>query len=219
MTSGHQNYFEKADEFDEEYFKSLEKIIRKKRFNEEMDLIYELMPPVPGDKILDVGCGTGRLGLFLLNREKNIEVTFSDVSFQSAKYLLGQKFVVCPSSRMPFSDKYFDKIYCLHMISHVKKIEESISELYRIIKENGELLIITPNKYYVYVLRVAAFLKLIPEYDFDKTAKHLFGKNQLRKFLEKFGWQVKKADYFGSFASKYLNFDFLRWHILLIAKK
>jgi predicted SAM-dependent methyltransferase len=44
----------------------------------------------------------------------------------------------------PFDENYFDEIYASHVLEHLNNFHNSISELYRIIKPNGILIIHAP---------------------------------------------------------------------------
>lgn len=81
------------------------------KYKEEFNLVLSLLTPKPGDKILEMGCGKGQLGLFLLDKEKKCEVTFSDISKEAGIYLSGNKFVQSSMVKTPFLDNSFDKIY------------------------------------------------------------------------------------------------------------
>jgi ubiquinone/menaquinone biosynthesis C-methylase UbiE len=209
---------EKINKFDEDYFDNLEKVSSQIRFDEEMDRVYREIPPVRGEKNLDLGCGTGRLGLYFLSRDRDLNVSFSDISPLSSRYLKGHNFINCPIEKTPFNDNTFDKIYCLHAISHFEDEQKSIVEIKRILKKDGRLLIITPNQYYVNVLKLASFLRLIPKYKFDKTIKKLYNTRSLKRVFRKNKWTVEKIYYFGSYPNRLLKFNFFRMRILMIAK-
>ncbi len=209
----------KTKKFDEIYFKNLERLSLQQRFKDDLDLVYKIMPPLPGQKILDVACGTGRLGLFLLEKNSNLDIIFSDISPCSNKYLSNYQFVNCPAEQMSFSDNYFDKIYCIYAISHFKNQEAAVMELYRITKNGGKILIATPNKIYVIFLIFFAALKIIPEYKFDKTINKLYTINSLKRLFQKQGMQIEEAFYYGDFLPRFPKFNFFRMRLLLIAKK
>ena len=139
------------DEFGEQYFAAQIGDVNSPRVIAERDLTLKLMPPRSGDKILDVGCGKGSLGYILLKQQPDIEMVFSDVTTEAKKYLQGQTFVECSMADMPFPDNSFDKIYCMHVLAHFADGEQGIKEGFRVLKKGGKLMILTPNKYYVYL--------------------------------------------------------------------
>ena len=212
--------FDGKKEFDEKYFESLAHGPDEWHplIHNENDLVQKLMMPHAGERILDIGCGKGRLGLFLLSTEQNIQMVFSDVSAESRKYLGKYTFVECSMAKMPFPDEYFDKVFCLHVISHIQESTKAIAEAYRILKKGGRMMILTPNKYYVYARRVAAGFKLIPRVKFDPTARWLYSKRTLRTLLQTQRWQSMKFSYFQE-APRSLPFEPFRAKVVSITEK
>src|SRR3989344_6804970 len=204
-------------EFGAEYFKVLKHGQDEwDKLKPEHDLILDLMPPRKGERILDVGCGKGRLGLFLLANEPDIEMIFSDVTPEARKFLDGYKFVECSMASMPFPDEYFDKIFCMHVIAHFAEGEQAIKEAFRVLKKGGELMILTPNKYYVQLMRTASFLHIIPPFKFDPTARWLYSKRTLKKLLQTCSWTSIKRSYFQD-APRQLPFEWLRAKLIIVA--
>ena len=209
-----------AKEFDAKYFEDLKhgpsewhQLIRN-----EHDLIMQLTPPRRDERILDVGCGKGRLGLFLLSQQPGIEMVFSDVTPETKKYLDGLTFVECSMTSMPFPDEYFDKIYCMHVIAHFAEGEQAIREAFRILKKGGTLMILTPNKLFVSIMRIASFLRFIPPFKFDSTAKWLYNKHSLRKLLEICNWTSISQSYFQK-PPRQLPIEQLRAKLIAVAQK
>ncbi|GEM_PF-5186417 len=208
------------ENFGAEYFSKLSSDnFRSPKFKDEFGLIEKFMPPKPGDNILDIGCGKGTVGFFLLDKEKGINMVFSDISPESEKYLTGFNFKKCAITNTPFVDNYFDKIFCFHVISHIEEAEIALKEMLRITKSGGKLMIVTPNKFFVAVYRLASFFRLIPKFQFDNTAKWLYSRYSLPKLLKSGGWRAEIIETFGSYPSKFLPFNFLRKRLLVIAVK
>ena len=205
------------DKFGEGYFSKLTGDLSNEVFKEEFDLIVELLPPKSGDKILDLGCGKGRAGLFIMSKEKNCEVIFSDVSSVAGEYLIGYNFVKCSMTETPFRDNEFDKIYSLSTISHVDDINKAIKEMYRISK--GEVLITTNNKWDVQIRKIASFLGLIPKFQYDETAKQLYNRFTLQTLFKKNGWKIKTIRHYGETATPKLPFNFLKTRLMLVVYK
>lgn len=207
-----------SNSFGEEYFSNLSDApFNDPKYKEEYDLIMSLLGPKSGDKVLDMGCGKGQLGLFLKDKVKDADVTFSDVSKIPNEYLKGHSFVQCSMTKTPFPDNSFDKIYSLSTISHIDDIDSAIKEMLRISK--GEILITTNNKWCVEVYKAASFFGLIPKFQYDKTVKRLFSSITLRRLLSKNGWKVRALVHYGKYPSNKLKLNFLKTRLMIVASK
>ena len=206
-----------ATEFDEQYFESLaDSPSEHSRAQEEHNLILSLLPPRPHDRVLDVGCGKGRIEQFLLKHQPDIEVVSSDVTAEARKYIKGT-FVQCSMASMPFPDESFDIVLCLHVISHFAEGEQGIREAFRVLKTGGSLMIVTPNKYYVYVSWLIAFLKR-SRIKYDPTARWLYSKHTLGKLLRRSPWRSIKYTYLQA-PPRSLPFEMLRAKVVAVATK
>ena len=92
-------------------------ISRKKR----RDWFINYMHVKDGDRILDLGGGSGRHIVRLIPVRKN--VTIADISkkaLEKAKEQYGYNTVLLEeNSTLPFSDNYFDIVFCNSVIEHV----------------------------------------------------------------------------------------------------
>ncbi len=97
-----------------------------------------------GDRILDVGVGLGRL----LSPFKNLERFGVDISLEYLK-IAKTKNITCSLSKveeLPYKDKLFDIIVCTDVLEHVLDFNKSISEILRVLKPNGYLIIRVPYR-------------------------------------------------------------------------
>jgi ubiquinone/menaquinone biosynthesis C-methylase UbiE len=100
----------------------------------------------PGDRILEPGCGSGRLTEYL-SREvgKRGEVFACDLSSE----MIGQaqarnlpatvEFNVCTVMNIPRSDAYFEKVLCFNVFPHFHDPDAALAEIHRICAAGGEL--------------------------------------------------------------------------------
>ena len=107
---------------------------------------YAANPYVKGD-LLELGCGEGR-GVELLapsaNSYTGIDKIKSVTDALSNKYPM-YKFSDGVFPPFPYEDNSFDTIVTFQVIEHVKKDEEFIKEIHRVLREGGKALITTPN--------------------------------------------------------------------------
>ena len=206
------------DRFGKEYFVTLHRDREEwhERLREEHDLILRLMRPRADERILDVGCGKGRLELLLKDAEPSIDMVSSDVTNEARQYISGT-FVKCSMTSMPFPDSSFDKIFCMHVIAHFEDGERGIREAFRVLKPGGKLLILTPNKLYVYFSRFATKLKG-QKYRYDRTAAWLYTTWSLKRLLSTCRWSTIEQSYFQD-APRTLPFEWMRAKLVAVAQK
>lgn len=101
---------------------------------------------IPGDKVLDLGCGNGRFFEFLKDKDINyIGVDFSERLIEIAKKKYPKvKFQVADALNLPFPNNYFDKIYSIAVLHHIPSEQfrmQFLEEARRILKPNGFLIL------------------------------------------------------------------------------
>lgn len=114
----------------------------------EKDLIIDLMSPRRGERLLDVGCGTGEhLGLF---QGSGCDVTGIDPSDQMlavARQKLGDKvdLFTGKAEDLPFSDNEFDIVSLILSLEFTRDPEKAISEAIRV--SQGRVFLGVLNKF------------------------------------------------------------------------
>lgn len=105
---------------------------------------------VCGKNALDIACGEG-YGTALLGQYANnivgIDISESTINKAQAKYIQkGVEFITGDICKIPFPQETFDVITCFETIEHIDNQEEALKEIKRVMKNDGLLLISTPNK-------------------------------------------------------------------------
>lgn len=115
----------------------------------ENELLIDLLQPRPGEKILDVGCGTGVFTLDILAFGPH--VTGLDISQPMLKRAEckteGDLFrgVAGNMLFLPFVDESFDKVVSVTAIEFVEDATDAIAELFRVTKKGGVIVVTTLN--------------------------------------------------------------------------
>ncbi len=114
----------------------------------EAELLLKFLEPQPGERILDVGCGTGIFTADVL--KSGAGVTGIDLSASMlTKAILrgGDTFVgICADMcALPFGDNSFDRVFSMTAIEFVADGAKAIAELNRVVKPGGRVVVTSLN--------------------------------------------------------------------------
>lgn len=124
-------------------------IVRDVRYK---TLLIEQANIQPGQKVLDLGCGSGTLAIMAKEAQPKADVTGLDADPQMLKFAIDKsaekktavKFDVGFTNELPYPDASFDRVASSIMIHHLKTSEKEATarEVFRVLKPGGELHII-----------------------------------------------------------------------------
>ncbi len=103
-----------------------------------------------GQKALEVGCGRG-VTLDRLKKEFGLDtfgVDIADEAITDAKKecLFKHDLRVGSATKLPFEDDFFDLVVTFDVLEHIEDQKKAISEMARVVKKGGKILIYTINK-------------------------------------------------------------------------
>ena len=137
------------DEWPERYEQWFSTPIGKLVKEKEGDLVFRLLDPGPGERILDAGCGTGIFTLDYLAR--GASVVGLDISGPmlrlAVKKAAGYPFsAVCGDMlHLPFEDNSFDKVVSVTALEFIADARTALNELFRVARPGGCVIAATLN--------------------------------------------------------------------------
>ncbi len=134
-------------------------------------------------KVLDVGCGTGRIVKYLNDEGINAKGCDSQTTALKFARRINYKNTIKQgnATKLPYNDKSFDLIISTSVIEHLTFSQniKFLKEAYRVLNINGYLFIITPNWNSPFrLLQGNEWFALK-----DSTHKMFFSPNTLKKLL------------------------------------
>jgi|TARA_B100001964_G_C14229560_1_gene599340 ubiquinone/menaquinone biosynthesis C-methylase UbiE len=190
--------------YDEAYFQRTQERTETPGFSKEMELIIDLLQINNFDSVLDVGCGTGSSIKYILSKFNNIKIVGVEPSFLSLKkYCLGKYAVFNAfSDNLPFKSNTFTKVYLSHVIGHIENVNASLTEIRRVMKGGGKIVILTPRLFY---RRIVYFKNIFDNFKPDPTILQYYSKSKLLKHLSSTGFQEEKTFAFDFYPNSYIE--------------
>lgn len=92
--------------------------------------------------LLELGCGNGKLWENRNIDLRNREIFLSDISegmVHEVRKKLGKDYncIVADCQAIPFKDGYFDAVIANHVLFYIQNLEKGLSEICRVLKDNG----------------------------------------------------------------------------------
>jgi len=196
-----------------------------------------------GKKVLDLGCGTG-YGSFLIYQNHNevvgIDISQKAINYAKKKYK-GPTYLICSAENLPFNNEVFDAVIAFEIIEHVSDPQKVINEIKRVLKNDGQLFISSPNlKNFYTIFKYILFKKPYGDKINSKNIYHIkeFAYDEFLNFIQnnnfdilfKYGQPFFPWGYLPLFLKKtlfiekmscFLAFPILKyaWTIVIYAKK
>lgn len=181
----------------------LESFLAKKRTKKANELIPENLKK---GRVLDIGCGS--YPYFLINSNFNqkygIDPSLSSLEFKN----LNLRRADAAKQKLPFADNFFDSVVMLAVFEHIeqKKLNPVLSEVKRVLKEGGVLVITTPSPWADKILHFMAIFGLISKEEIHEH-KHNHAKSKIEDIIENIGF--KKENILSGFFEAYMNMWFV----------
>ncbi|MGO9684257.1 MAG: class I SAM-dependent methyltransferase [Beijerinckiaceae bacterium] len=113
----------------------------------ERQLLFELLGPVAGKTLLDVGCGDGALASELAGRGAIVSGLDADPAMVAAARRRSEaeatqlRFLEGRAEKLPFDDGTFDRVLALTVLCFVCDAGRAVAEMARVLRPGGRLVI------------------------------------------------------------------------------
>jgi len=105
-------------------------------------MVIKYLFPQKEDRILEIGCNRGRLAQKV---QKLAPQTYGiDLNKKAIDLGVTLNLQAMDATNLDFPDASFDKIYSVHTIEHVPNLKKVFSEMARVLKKNGRILLVYP---------------------------------------------------------------------------
>ncbi len=136
-------------------------------------------------RILDIGCGTGKM---LDELAAFGDVVGADFSPEALQFCVtrgvGADLARADARRLPFADGAFDVVTAMDIIEHIDDDKAASSEIFRVLKPGGRLLVTVP-----------AFTSLWSEHDEALHHYRRYTVPRLKDLFQRVGLAVDKVSY------------------------
>ena len=110
------------------------------------DMLRDFLAPGAGDRVVDLGCGSGRA--LLWNKDWGATTVGIDISpFFAAEALTGIDLLLGDLRKLPFADGTFTKAYSLDVLEHLSPdaLRGMLAEAARVLAPDGALFVLLPR--------------------------------------------------------------------------
>ena len=164
-----------------------------------LSVLASLIPE--GSRVLDLGCGSGALGEYLvLTRNARCDgLTWSEAEAQHARPHYG-RVVVDDLERCDltatFAGERYDAIVCADVLEHLSRPERVLAACRDLLTPNGRVLISVPNASYSGLVAelLQGEFRYREEGLLDRTHLRFFTRRSLRRFLRDEHWALESLD-------------------------
>ncbi len=140
-----------------------------------------------GDKVLDVGCGSGAYVLSLANQKDIYGVDYQTFDSWAER---PERFKVAMGDELPYANDSFDTLLSFETLEHLPDPMKALREYYRVTRDN--LILTVPNCTITPAMKRSNMLYSHWE---DRTHVQFFTLDSIRAHVEAAGFRVREARY------------------------
>ena len=193
----------------------------------EMSEAVSLAELIPGQRVIDIGCGTGSLFGYLSSYQVQLfGLDISRVAIKKAKQKHpNAHLVVGAGEKIPFPNSSFDYLFCMGSLEHFFSAGLALKEFYRVLKQKGIAILLLPQKgfllkngfyYYIYphlhplyaLRRIWMRLMRFRKINIQVQDRH-FNEKEVFDLVSNHPFHVESFHRIPSDTYRFLTFDFI----------
>ena len=166
--------------------------------NKTLAICWQWSQISEADKVLDVACGTGELAKLILEHNPTQQISGIDLSanmLQQAREKCQAyskvEFQQATANKLPFDNESFDLVFCVSAFHYFDKPLLALSEIERVLKPKGKLVILDWCRDFLSVKAIDIGLKI-----FDRAYRGCYTQLELHQLLTEAELTIVKADKF-----------------------
>lgn len=143
---------------------NLQSDFHRRRISCTLELVAEAINGNEDIRLLDLGCGQGHFTSRIKSEYPKMDVSGLDYSISAIGYAIENymdiDFALGNAYDLPYTRKYFDVVVCNNLWEHVPDPLNLLSEISKVLKPDGYLILSTPSRF-----RVENIIRLIDGLD------------------------------------------------------
>src|SRR5271170_6232112 len=126
-----------------EFYRSRQGTMAAHLLRQRLQLLW---PSLQGDAVLGLGYAAPYLRLWREQSGRCIALTPAQIG--AARWPAGAANLSCTSEEdaLPFADLSFDRVLLVHGLETAENARRLLREIWRVLKDDGRLLVVTPNR-------------------------------------------------------------------------
>lgn len=167
----------------------------RKYINNTLTFLYNWEQIDSQSTVLDIACGTGEFERLLLDKNPTQRITGVDISekmldIAREKYRVysNVEFHQTSANSLPFANHTFDIAVCANAFHYFEQPLVALSEIKRVLKPNGKLIILDWNKDFL-ICRICDWILQI----FDPAHQQCYTQEELHQLLISANFKINRA--------------------------
>ena len=151
-------------------------------------------------RVLDIGCGRGEITTAIQKQRPDLDIYAGDKNKDYLSCLEKNKFLIkvfqADINKLPFKDNFFNAVLVLDVLEHLKKPEQALKEIKRVLIKDGIFYLVIPIEASLATFD-GWFKKSFGINLKKKPIGHIqqFNRNDIKKLLNKAGFKILSIYY------------------------